>query len=130
MGPATRATAAIRPSRPSSHGSPAQPASPSVSPFRPSHAPARVRAVAIVTDVGRPIARFRGETASDVVRRRLRARPGGMAIEEDVVAAIVVALIAVLLGRLQLIVFVEGLGSDPIAAGVAGRSPLLQRDGR
>src|SRR5207244_2752532 len=53
--------------------------------FTFSHAPARMDAVAVVEDVGRPVARFRGRTASDVVRGGFRTRPAGMAVEEDVV---------------------------------------------
>src|SRR5438045_234215 len=94
------------------------------------HPPAWVRAVAIVEDVGRPVTRLRGRTARHVVGGRLRARPAGVAVEEDVVAAVVVALIAVLPRRLQLVLLVERLWPDPVAAGVAGRRPLLQRDRR
>src|SRR5436190_10994421 len=94
------------------------------------HPPAWVHAVAVVEDVGRPVARLRGRTARQVIRGRLRARPAGVAVEEDIVAAVVVPLVAVLLCRLQLVLLVERLRSDPVAAGVAGRSPLLQRDRR
>ena len=66
-----------------------------LSPF--SHPPAWVDAITVVEDVGRPIAGFGGWAAGDVVDRRLGPRPGGVAVEEDVVAAVVVPPVAILL---------------------------------
>src|SRR5712692_1953527 len=99
-----------------------------LSPFAFSHPPAWVDAIAVIKDVGRPIAGFRGWTASEIVCRFLRLRPGSVAVEEDVVAAVVMPPVAVPLQRLQHVVLVERLRPDPIAAGVPRRLPFLHGD--